>query len=305
VPHPDGYGLVDTANSIAPGRGCRLRRHDAGGERRIEWRGEAGAAVRRRARGIELHLCRGHLDAESVRSSNAYTLREHMPSSHRRYADWTPERLRRQAGEIGRHTSALIDIILRERTHPEQGFRAWVGIVRLAKTRGPERLESACCRALEIGARSYSSINSLENNLDAEWLALLLDRSLPIATACVVPTAGHLPLDRRSPQSSGHRPCGLGKSWLSCALAQKACRDGYTVYYARVPRLFADLDLSNGDGRFARPFRMLVKVDLLVLEDWGLDRLSASQRRDLMEIVEDRYGRGSILITRTPCGHLA
>src|SRR6516165_10911174 len=90
-------------------------------------------------------------------------------------------------------------------------------------------------------------------------------------------------------------PCGVGKSWLSCALAQKACRDGHTVHYARVPRLFADLDLAHGDGRFARLFRMLVKVDLLVLDDWGPDRLSASQRRDLMEIVEDRYGRGSIL----------
>jgi DNA replication protein DnaC len=92
-------------------------------------------------------------------------------------------------------------------------------------------------------------------------------------------------------------PCGVGKSWLSCALAQKACRDGYSVHYARVPRLFADLDLAHGDGRFARLFRMLVRVDLLVLDDWGPDRLSASQRRDLMEIVEDRHGRGSILIT--------
>jgi DNA replication protein DnaC len=64
-----------------------------------------------------------------------------------------------------------------------------------------------------------------------------------------------------------------------------------------VPRLFADLDLAHGDGRFARLFRMLVKVDLLVMDDWGPDRLSASQRRDLMEIVEDRHGRGSILIT--------
>ena len=84
---------------------------------------------------------------------------------------------------------------------------------------------------------------------------------------------------------------------LDHALAQKACRDGYTVHYARVPRLFADLDLAHGDGRFARLFRMLVKVDLLVLDDWGPDRLSASQRRDLMEIVEDRHGRGSTLIT--------
>src|SRR5476651_2321819 len=92
-------------------------------------------------------------------------------------------------------------------------------------------------------------------------------------------------------------PCGIGKSWLSCALAQKACRDGYTVHYARVPRLFADLELAHGDGRFARLFRTLTKVDLLILDDWGPDRFTASQRRDLMEIVEDRYGAGSTLIT--------
>ena len=58
----------------------------------------------------------------------------------------------------------------------------------------------------------------------------------------------------------------MGKSWLSCALAHKACRDGYAVYYARAPRLFADLELAHGDGRFARLFRMLVKVDLLILD---------------------------------------
>jgi len=92
-------------------------------------------------------------------------------------------------------------------------------------------------------------------------------------------------------------PCGVGKSWLSCALAQKACRDGYTVHYARVPRLFADLELAHGDGRFAKLFRTLVKADLLILDDWGPDRLTANHRRDLMEIVEDRYGRGSTLIT--------
>jgi transposase len=99
-----------------------------------------------------------------------------MPSSHRRYADWTPERLRRQAGEIGRHTSALVEIILRERTHPEQGFRACVGILRLAKTYGRERLEAACLRALEIGARSYSSVNSiLKNDLDRRRPAMPAD----------------------------------------------------------------------------------------------------------------------------------
>jgi transposase len=90
-----------------------------------------------------------------------------MPSSHRRYADWTPEHLRRRAGEIGRNTSALIEIILRERPHPEQGFRSSIGIIGLANAHGRDRLEAACGRALEIGARSYTSVNSiLKNKLD-------------------------------------------------------------------------------------------------------------------------------------------
>jgi transposase len=130
------------------------------------------------ARTIEV-FHRGKRIAAHVRSSSNRkhtTVREHMPSSHRRYADWTPERLRRQADAIGRNTSALVEIILRERAHPEQGFRACVGIVRLAKTWGRERLEAACCRALEIGARSYSSVNSiLKNNLDRRRPAMPAD----------------------------------------------------------------------------------------------------------------------------------
>jgi DNA replication protein DnaC len=92
-------------------------------------------------------------------------------------------------------------------------------------------------------------------------------------------------------------PTGVGKSWLACALAHKACRDGYTVHYARVPRLFAEMELQHGDGRFPRLFRTLTKANLLILDDWGPERLSASQRRDLMEIIEERHGRSSTLIT--------
>lgn len=90
-----------------------------------------------------------------------------MPSSHRRYADWTPERIQRRANEIGPKTSALTEIILRERTHPEQGFRATIGILRHATGFGHERLEAACARALETGASSYTSVISiLKTNLD-------------------------------------------------------------------------------------------------------------------------------------------
>ena len=90
--------------------------------------------------------------------------------------------------------------------------------------------------------------------------------------------------------------CGLGKTWLACALAQKACREGYSAYYARMPRLFAQLELAHGDGSFTRLFRILTRVNLLVLDDLGPDRLNAGQRRDLMEIVEERDGRSSTLI---------
>jgi transposase len=123
------------------------------------------------ARTIEI-FHRGNRVAAHMRSSSDRrhtTVREHMPSSHRRYADWTPERIRRQAGEIGRNTAALIETILRERSHPEQGFRAAVGIIRLVKSYGGDRLEAACGRALEIGARSFTSVNSiLKNNLEAK-----------------------------------------------------------------------------------------------------------------------------------------
>ncbi|HEY5708608.1 MAG TPA: IS21-like element helper ATPase IstB [Solirubrobacterales bacterium] len=92
-------------------------------------------------------------------------------------------------------------------------------------------------------------------------------------------------------------PCGVGKTWLACALGQKACRDNRTVLYRRLPRLFAELELAHGDGRFPRLFRSLVRADLLILDDWGPDRMTAGQRRDLMEIVEDRCGTGSTLVT--------
>jgi len=95
------------------------------------------------------------------------TLRDHMPSSHRRYADWTPEKIRCEAAAIGPGAEALVEAILRERSHPEQGFRSCLGILRLARSHERERLEAACQRALEIGARSYTSVNSiLKNHLD-------------------------------------------------------------------------------------------------------------------------------------------
>ena len=92
-------------------------------------------------------------------------------------------------------------------------------------------------------------------------------------------------------------PCGVGKSWLACALGDKACRENLSVLYQRSSRLFAALALARGDGRYARLMRQLTRVDLLILDDWGPEPLTAEQRRDLLEIVDDRYDRGSLIIT--------
>ena len=92
-------------------------------------------------------------------------------------------------------------------------------------------------------------------------------------------------------------PCGVGKSWLACALGQKACRDDFSVLYKRLPRMFAELETGRADGRYPRLFRALTRPNLLILDDWGPERLNADQRRHLMEIVEDRHHNASILIT--------
>jgi DNA replication protein DnaC len=92
-------------------------------------------------------------------------------------------------------------------------------------------------------------------------------------------------------------PTGVGKSWLACALGHKACRDNRSVLYQRVPKLFADLALARGDGRYARIMRSLNGAQLLILDDWGLDPLDAGARRDLYEILEERYGRRSTILT--------
>jgi DNA replication protein DnaC len=81
-------------------------------------------------------------------------------------------------------------------------------------------------------------------------------------------------------------PTGTGKSWLACALGNKVCRDGFSVLYKRAPRLFADLALARGEGRLARLMTTLERTNLI-----------AEQRRDLLEIVDDRYDKGSLLIT--------
>jgi len=125
--------------------------------------------VRLTARTVEVFAKGARVASHARTSSNRQhtTVRDHMPSSHRRYADWTPERIKRQAAKVGQNCAILVEVILRDRRHPEQGFRACLGIMNLAKSHGTERLEAACERALEINARTYSSVKSiLQNNLE-------------------------------------------------------------------------------------------------------------------------------------------
>ena len=161
-----------------------------------------------------------------------------------------------------------------------------------------------------------------------EWLTLLLDREAALRhdkrftsrlrAARLRQQATVEDVDYRSPRGldralfqklaegdwiKGHDnlvlvgPTGVGKSWLAAALGHKACRDNQSVLYQRVPRLFEDLALGRGDGRHPRLLRSLGRADLLILDDWGLEPLDAGARHDLLEILEERYGRRSTMIT--------
>jgi DNA replication protein DnaC len=92
-------------------------------------------------------------------------------------------------------------------------------------------------------------------------------------------------------------PTGVGKTWLACALAHQACREGYSTLYLRLPRLLHDTALARGDGRYPKLLTSLAKLDLLVIDDWGMAKLNTENLRDLLEILEDRYAARSTLVT--------
>jgi transposase len=106
---------------------------------------------------IAIHL-RGSGDGKHT------TAQDHMPSSHRRYADWTLEKILREARGVGASTEMFCQLVLDKKPHPEQGFRTCMGVVRLSKMVGVQRLEAACLRALQVGALNYGSVKSILDN---------------------------------------------------------------------------------------------------------------------------------------------
>jgi DNA replication protein DnaC len=167
-------------------------------------------------------------------------------------------------------------------------------------------------------ARAFAELgdNPQAGELDhAQWLALLLDREaaerddrrltyrlrnarLRHADASIEDIDYRTPrrLDKALIQQLA-RGQWIARKQNLIILGQKACRDDFSVLYKRLPRMFAELELGRADGRYPRLFRALTKANLLILDDWGPERLNAEQRRDLMEIIEDRYQSAATLIT--------
>jgi DNA replication protein DnaC len=322
----------------------------------------------------------------------------HMPAAHRAHAEWTPSRLIAWAATTGPATAELVSAILAAKPHPEQGYRACLGLMRLSKRHGAARMEAACARARLLHAPSYRTVAtilatgadrvpfgaepaflaalpahanirgsayftreeslcsphptldklmalrlpafaeacqrqlgnpeftalSFEDRLgllvDAEWTQReqrKLRRRLRQANlrrqAVLEDIDWHSPrrgLDKALVHSlatcawiAQHRnllligPTGIGKSWLGEAFAERACRAGYTAYCTRASRLFHELHVARGDGSYLRVLARLAKTDLLVIDDWALAPLTPTERRDLLEVLEDRAERGSTLIT--------
>ena len=99
-------------------------------------------------------------------------------------------------------------------------------------------------------------------------------------------------------------PTGSGKTWLACALGNTACRQGFSVLYVRLPRLFEELRIAHGDGSFTRRLAALAKTDVLLIDDWGLAPPSAKERSDLLEILDDRVGtRSTVITSQLPVEH--
>src|ERR1700758_1452129 len=191
-----------------------------------------------------------------------------------------------------------------------------------------EKLQALRLTGMAKGLEEQLQMTGLEEIGFAERLGLLVDREMTerenrrlkdrLAKARLRQAAAVEDVDLRTPRGLDRSlflalcscqwvgqhlnvlitgPTGAGKSFLACALAQKACREGFTAVYHRVPRLLSDLGTAKADGRYSKLLANLARIDVLVLDDWGVHPVVDAQRRDLLEIMEDRYGSRSTVVT--------
>ena len=156
-------------------------------------------------------------------------------------------------------------LVEREAIHREN--RRLARLLSVAKLR-----ESACIEDIDYAHPRGLSKSKMASLAQLDWLGTAMNLCITGKTGC-------------------------GKTWLACAFGNQACRRGHSTRYVRLPQLLEQLRISRGDGTYVRLMAQLRKTELLVLDDWGMQPLEATQRQDLMEVIEDRHGRHSTLVT--------
>ena len=221
-----------------------------------------------------LPLLRGHRDRRTVRWEQVF-LHRHCSSSHRRIAPPSVASPRRRMHR-------------RRRAMPTKP--AWATPAHRAP-RTPRRKGWSSIRGDKRGSRPAdgSSNTSVPGNLV---------RPQPRPGRRLGGETGSEPSSaRRDTHQYVAGPAGIGKSWIACALAHGACRNGYSAAYRRLTRLLTELSIARADGRYPKLLASLAKTHVLVIDDFGLARLTAENRRDLLEIIEDRHALRSTIVT--------